>query len=160
MEKKIEEFDKKLEKYEDYNILMAKVVRYLIEGSWSVFIMIPIQEYDSGMNTMFIFGGLLSSLAVFIYLNVYINVKESEDTISIYKKLRYIPVSREAIFHVRLRYLYHYCKIKVVIFLILQIGITLIALKTISIWNLLYPLIWVGVTNFLAGILFIYPFKK
>lgn len=158
MEEKIEEFDKKLEKYEDYNILMAKVIRYIIEGIWAVFMMIPIQEYDKEMIVIFLFGGFLSFFAVFMYLNVYINVRESENTTSIYKKLSYIPIDKKAIFCVRFRYLYHYCKVKLIVFWIFQIGITLITLKTISIWNILYPLLWVGITNVLMGIFIICPF--
>ena len=161
MEEKIKHFDEKLETYEDYNIVIGKFVRYLLEGITGCIVMfIPIQEFDRDMRSILLSAAMLSFFAISSYFGVYSSIQEKGTVENMYKKLRYFPVDVKSLFLVRLKMLYRYCKIKLIIFLVIQSVMTLLLLHTYSVWNVLYPVIWVTVTTFLAGLLFIYPFGR
>lgn len=160
MEEKVKDFDRKLEKYEDFNILMGKVCRFLFEGIWSIILMIPIQEYDRKMRVVIFMGLMFSFWSIFLYLNVYIYARETTgQAMPMYRKLRYFPVSLKEVFLVRFHYLWRYCKIKLTVYLLLQAGVAFLMLRTLSVWNVLYPLLWVMIGNFLPGVFMIFPWK-
>lgn len=161
MEEKVKNFDKKLEEYENYTILMAKFVTYILEGIGIVIVMIPIQTIDRDSNVLPLTLLYLSAMAVSIRFHAYIDITDDAATMSIYKKLRYLPISPKTIFHVRFQSLLcPYCKKKLIVSLFAQIIITLIALHRISIWNFLYPVFLVALASFLPGLLRLYPWKR
>lgn len=160
MEEKIKAFDKMLEQYEYYNVVINRAVRYILEVIWGIWMMIPIQEFDRvDLISIIIMGAGLSAFATILYLHVYTDVRESVNISSVYKKLAYIPVSALSIFRVRFGYLWRYCRIKLAAGLILQAGIALAVLHTLSFWNVLYPLLIIFISTFLMGLIQIYPWR-
>lgn len=160
MEEKVKNFDRLLEKYEDYNFVIAKFIKYLLEGILIWMMLVPVQEIDRELRSVCFLGGSLSAVAVSIYLANYITVKEGEKTSDVYQKLKYIPVSAEDIFCRRFGYLFHYCKVKLVICLGMQIFMALLLCHSLSIWNVLYPVFWVAAVTFLPGLFVIFPWKR
>ncbi|MFA9375784.1 MAG: hypothetical protein ACERKZ_03410 [Lachnotalea sp.] len=85
-------------------------------------------------------------------------IKENGKQITIYEKLKWVPVSKTDIFKVRLKYLIKYCiKIEIIIMILQQIGACIY--KYWDITNVLYPLIIIILLVFL-GILEIKPSKN
>lgn len=160
MIEKIKNFDKKLEQYERNNIIMAKIVRYLVGILWIPILLIPIQEFDKEFRMIFLFGYSLSVAEIALLLSYYMNIpQQGKETVSVYEILNYTPVDLQTIFYVRLGYLSQYCKKKVCLYLLLQVSASFLILKTISIWNFLFPIFWVLIASFLPGFFMIY-FKK
>lgn len=156
MKEKIKNFDKKREQYEDYNIVITKFIRYLIEIIWAPMLMIPVQEFGKDWKILFFCGWPLSFTAIAIFLSNYMNILQGgRETVSIYTVLKYTPVDMREVFYVRLGYLYHYCKKKLLLYLLFQVTASLIIVKTLSIWNILLPIFWVGIASFLPGFMII-----
>lgn len=160
IEEKVKKFDRLLETYEDYNFVIAKFIKYLLEGIWIWMMLVPVQEMDHELWPVCFLGGILSAVAVSIYFANYITVKEGAKTSDIYQKLKYIPVGAEDIFCQRMDYLLHYCKVKLIICLCMQIFMGLLLRHSLSIWNILYPVFWVAAVTFLPGLFVIFPWKR
>jgi hypothetical protein len=160
VEEKVKDFDKKRKKYEDYDVVVRRFVVWILEGSMGIMAMIPVQEVVGDFRNVWIALAVLSGVSVSLYLDAYMTVVEKGKQVSVYQKLRYVPVSVWDVFRVRLGYLRGFCEKKLVVYLVGQVAVTLIALRTISAWNVFYPVLWVGITSFLPGFLRIYPWKS
>ncbi len=139
---KIKEFDRKLIEKKGKVWEAAEMPRMFknVLGVAGCFIMIiPVQYLLSDFNFGVVFASWVIIMGISLYLQTYTIVIENKKNISIYEKLKFMPVSQIDIFKVRLGYLGKECVRFFVVALLIQIIGAALA-KQIDIRNLLYPL--------------------
>ncbi|MGM9534350.1 MAG: hypothetical protein ACI3VR_03820 [Intestinibacter sp.] len=106
----------------------------------------PVSEYKLGK--IFFVGGLVFA-SVFTYIKSYLDKKESETEISIYKKLKYCPIDKKDIIKVRFSYLIKYLLIILVILSIINCFSCMYWYHCIKISSFLYILFIILAFGFL-----------
>lgn len=106
----------------------------------------PVSEYKFGQ--IFFVGGLVFA-SVFTYIKSYLDIKESETEISIYKKLKYYPINKKDIIKVRFYYLIKYLLIILVILSIINCFSCMYWYHCIKISSFLYILFIILAFGFL-----------
>lgn len=143
---KVKEFDKMLEKINDYDFVMIKFVVYICVTLGCLLMIMPFDE----MNSLLCVGPyLLCSIGVYFYLSLYLYIGKEKK--SVFSVLKWMPVEENEIYKVRREYLDRFVlKIAVVIFVLQQISAVID--HSFNIWNILYPLA-VAVLIWLSGVL-------
>lgn len=157
----MEEFDKKIIEQEEFNIVLGKFLRYIIEFICFLLATIPIQElYQEGFfHRSVMFSGMFLFLCPYFYLQPYIQIREQGKVVSIYKKLKYMPISSKDIFLSRWKYLMRYARKMGSVLLVCQLIGAFVSYKEISIWNIIYPIFVTGITVVFSGFFVIYKKK-
>jgi len=155
----IEAFDCKLLKYEYNNIVLIKAVRYFYEALLYALFALPLQEIKKDDKQILILISLFLVVCVFFYLQPYLLIKEEGKTVSIYKKLSYLPVSNSAISKVRCKYLFKYIRKLGLCILCIQVIASIVFERQLLVHNILYPLIMVGIFAGIPGLGMIYSPK-
>ncbi len=155
----IEALDCKLMKYEYNNIVLIKAARYFFEALLYVLFAMPLQEIKKEDRQMVIIISLFLLIAVSLYLQPYLLIKEEGKTVSIYKKLSYLPVSNSDISKVRCKYLFKYLQKIGLCILCIQVIASIVFERQLLVYNILYPLIMVGIFAGIPGLGMIYSPK-
>lgn len=117
----VNKFDLTYKKYEDYNFLMNRVIVSLLLLPSTPLWMIPVQS--EGFVSIPFLVVMLEGLAVHFYLTPYLYVKEEGKQVSLFKKLRGLPICSKELERSRVSYLKRFCiKLGTVVFLFQQIG--------------------------------------
>lgn len=97
--------------------------------------------------------------ATILYLMRYTYIRENGKQISFYQKMKYLPVSERQIKLVRVMYLYDFWKTTFILAAAAQLGSVLLIYQKISIENILFILLLLGVMPWLGGLAYI-RFKR
>lgn len=148
----VKKFDEELKKLYSYEMLMGKVVRILTSILGCGLMILPIQE--AGMHEIFYIAPMLIAMGINIYMQPFMVVYENRKAVSIYQKLKWLPVEKREIQAVRRSYLNAFVgKILIACLVLQHLGAWISGSWCIG--NVLYP---VGVCAFawLVGLSYIY----
>ncbi len=153
MERKPLNQREKIEKYYDTLIaqgsagLSSDIITYLLLCIVMMILFIPVQTFFEEENRGPLFAvvwcfTMLGTMAITFYMQKYHTVTyEKNRTEAVGEKLRYMPIDRKE----NRRYLFGkliaFLKKITIIGLVEQLGVTLIAYHTISLWNVFYILV-------------------
>lgn len=115
-----------------------------------------VMEYDSDSMTLPIVVGVFGVIAAFFEILPYVLQQEEGESISIYKKLTYVPVAKRQIRKVLMQKLLRYVGISMGFAVVQQVGMTLLICPQFVWQNLLYAVSVAGVMPFIAGMICIY----
>jgi len=152
----VEAFDCKLLNYEYNNIVLIKAVRYFFEAFLYLLFAMPLQELKKEDRQIVILISIFLLIVVSFYLQPYLLIKEAGKTVTINKKLSYLPVSHFDISKVRCKYLFKYIRKLGLCFLCIQVIASIVFERQLLVYNILYPLIMVGVFAGISGLGMIY----
>lgn len=130
----VKKFDEIYKKQESYNFLMFKIVKYLGIILGIFLMMIPISE---GGVVIAFYSFACIGMGVTFYLRSYMVVFEDGKAVSIYKKLKWLPVSKKDIMKVRAGYLKD-IMVKISAIVLAEQIIGLLLSETFTIFNMLY----------------------
>lgn len=102
----VKRFDEELRKQYSYEFMIGKFVWILLLSLGLFAILIPLEE---GFTLLSNASSMLLGLSMFFYIKPYMMVTEEGKQISIYKKLKWMPVSKKDIAAVRREYLNRFC---------------------------------------------------
>jgi len=138
---KVREFDRVLKQKEEQRFVMMRVVQVIFFGISGIMMFIP---FDAGELYMsIIFPWYLLGMGLVFSLQPYMDIKDGQKLIKIYKYLEYMPVEREDIFKVRRGYLNDICKKIVIAYVVCQC-ITAVLMKEFTVATILYPVVMTG----------------
>ncbi len=123
----------------------------LMVGISGIFIMIPYQEVAADIKEMCGFIFTFIAFGVISYLQPYIRFNEGGKMISIYQKLKYIPVSKREIRLYCLQKLLIFCIRMFLVLFVLQIFFAIVFFKEIVWGNIWYPVVFGGLIPFGLG---------
>lgn len=108
---KIKEFDKGLRSINPNAYLMSNVMKYLMCGIGIMLFLIPVGKtyIHRDFWQPVAYAGFLCGMGEWFYIMNYQRVQEDRQLVSLYKKLRYMPVSKAQIRKVRYGYLNRFC---------------------------------------------------
>lgn len=115
------------------------IVTGIMEFILGIFLWIPYQTLQSDFHEIWHILLLISICGAFTYLLPYIQFMENKHTVSIYEKLKYLPVSLKELRLFRLRKLTLFCLKAFGIFLTGQILFSLVFYHEIVWGNIWYP---------------------
>lgn len=144
----VKNFDKMLEKIENYDFVMSKFVMYLCLSLGCFWMIVPLEEKDTflWMTSYYIF-----SIGIYCYLKPYLHI--GKEKTPVFYVLSWMPVEANEIYKVRQEYLSRMIlKITVVSFSLQQVGAVLN--HSWGIWNIVYPLVIAGLV-WLSGVLYL-----
>lgn len=153
---KVKEFDQGLKSINPNAYVMAKFVAYLMCGLGVMLFLVPVGKtyYDGDFWWVIFHAGFLCSIGQRCYLMNYQRVQEGRQQVSIYIKLRYMPVTKAQIRKVRYGYLNRFCcKLGIVAF-VLQETVSLVN-HSFGLLSVLVVLVWI-VLMWAIGLIFIY----
>lgn len=131
----VKTFDREWKKHNSWNFLMYRVCCILFSGLGASLMFIPVEKNDL---YPFVWSLILLSWGLHFHLMPYLRYTEEGREVSIYEKLKWMPVSRKDIYKVRREYLAKYClKAGAAVLILQQIGAGLS--KSFGIFNLLAP---------------------
>lgn len=137
MRERIRSFDKEMLSYQA-NGLPPEWGKGLW-GFLSVFMMVfPMQYSLDGITSILMFQIMWGMYAPFSYLAIYNNIRENRKSVSVYQKIKYLPVDIRQLRLVRIGYLFDFLKKTLTISVILQVLSTLLFYRTCSVWNIVY----------------------
>lgn len=142
---KVKAFDEKLTDMYDYEVLMNMVVWIILVGI-SVFLMLfPVEKNAGPENVIPI---MFLAISVILYIQPYLLIRENGERVSIYTKLKWMPVSKHAIQAVRMEYLNRFCLRLTAASVFMHTGGAVMS-KSFGMVNLIYPLLacflaWLG----------------
>lgn len=144
-------FDEKLHSYVSNGM---EPVEKLGKGFFLVFMamvmFLPFDMEETGLWIMlFGFGVWPVSIALMSKINVTENGKQK----SIYQKLKYLPVDKKEIWHVRIEYVVKFLKTPIIVALVAQVIGAWAFNGRIGIENIIYPLVAQGLIPLLFGLL-------
>lgn len=144
------EFDQKLQKYASNGM---EPVQALAKGAYVVLIAmilwIPFDMEDLSMIVACVLGANI--WPTWIFLLRYLHVNENGKMQSIYEKLKYMPVDVRMIRHVRMEYLVQFLKVPFLTAVVAQLIGAWFCNHRITIANILYPVIVMGIYPMLIG---------
>ena len=146
--RKISRFDEEIRKNED-SLTSGMVAFWLYVVLEMIFFLIPIGGEEDGVETIYFLGIIYSVGSTMFYIRRYLYVVEDRKNIPIWKKCRYFPLSKKEFLKSRFQYLSRLLWKCAVAAVITQCAITLLAYGKITVWNLLYPIIFAGILPFL-----------
>lgn len=142
----VKAFDREWKRHNSWDFLMSRVCCILFSVFGSGIMLIPIEKDE---RYPFVWSLFLLLWAVYLHIRPYLRYIEDGIEVSIYEKLKWMPISRTDILKVRREYLAKYClKVGAAILILQQIGAVLF--KSWGILNLLAP-IALTVLIFLVG---------
>ena len=144
----VKNFDKKLEKIENYEFVMSKFVMYLSLIPGCFWMIVPFEEKETflWMTSYNVFA-----IGIYCYLRPYLYI--GKEKTSVFHVLNWMPIEINEIYKVRRQYLDGVIlKISIVSFIFQQIGAVLA--HSWGIWNIIYPLA-IGGLVWLSGVLYI-----
>lgn len=146
----IREFDRKLRKYASNGM---EPVQALAKGAYVVLIaMILWIPFDMEDLSMIVACALGANIwPTWIFLSGYLYVNENGKMQSIYEKLKYMPVDVRMIRHVRMEYLVQFLKVPFLTAVVAQLIGAWFCNHRITIANILYPVIVMGIYPMLVG---------
>lgn len=150
----VRKFDEGLKKLYSYEILMGKVVWIFCVIIVCLMMLLPIQE---GMHEICVVLQILLLIGVNMYMQPFVVVYENRKAVSIYQKLKWLPVEKREIQAVRRSYLNAFVgKVLIACLILQQAGAWLNGGWYIG--NVLYP---AGICAFawLMGMAYIYGTK-
>lgn len=150
----VRKFDEELKKLYSYEILMGKVVWIFCVIMVCLMMLLPIQE---GMQELCAVSQILLLIGVNMYMQPFMVVYENRKAVSIYQKLKWLPVEKREMKAVRRSYLNAFVgKVLIACLILQQAGALLNGSWYIG--NVLYP---TGVCAFawLMGMAYIYGTK-
>lgn len=109
-----------------------------------VFFMVPYQEVGPELRVERSFAVILvcmSASAAMSYIQPYMCYNENRVVTKLFDKIKYLPISREALRLFRFKKLFKFVGIVFAVDFALQIIMTLLIIGDISIGNILYPLV-------------------
>lgn len=151
---KVREFDKVLKEKEEQRFLMMRVVQIIFFGLSGMMMFLPFDS--SEVYISIIFPWYLLGMGVVFSLQPYMDIKDGQKLIKIYKYLEYMPVEKEDIFKVRREYLNRMCKKIGIAYVVCQC-ITAALMKEFNVVTILYPVamtgcVWLmGLVNIRSG---------
>ena len=153
--KKIDAFDVALRAQYKYDFMIGKFLWILLMGICMLMMLIP---FEANWEESLVLVTLLpAELGVFLYLRSYLIVTDGGKQVSIYQKLKWVPVSRKEIRFSRVKYLNAFC-LKFFVASMLMQQLTSFVGGSFGIASLLYPIIfWLLI--WLIGIGYIYSLK-
>lgn len=105
---KVRKFDRQMEKTFESIFFYGKTGAFILCGLGLMFMMIPAGFADIPAGAVWI-SCLLCVTGVNQYTHCYLKVRENGRSISIYKKLKFMPVSKAEIRKARFAHLNHFC---------------------------------------------------
>lgn len=138
---KVREFDKILKQKEEQRFLMMKVIQIIFFGLSGMMMFLPYDANEAYISI--IFPWYLLGMGVVFSLQPYVDIKDGQKLIKIYKYLEYMPVEKEDIFKVRKEYLDGICKKIGIAYVVCQC-ITAVFTKDFGIVTILYPVAMTG----------------
>ncbi len=138
---KVREFDRVLKQKEEQRFVMMRVVQVIFFGLSGVMMFIPFDADELYMSL--IFPWYLLGMGLVFSLQPYMDIKDGQKLIKIYKYLEYMPVEKEDIFKVRREYLNDICKKIFIVYVACQC-ITAILMKAFTVATILYPVAMTG----------------
>lgn len=138
---KVKEFDKVLKEKEEQRFLMMKVVQIIFFGLSGMMMFLPFDANESYISILFPL--YLLGMGIVFSLQPYMDIKDGQKLIKIYKYLEYAPVEKEDIFKVRREYLNRMCKKIGIAYVVCQC-ITAVLMKEFTVMTILYPVAMTG----------------
>lgn len=128
-------------------------VHALAKGAYIVLIAMILWLPFGGENMSTILVCMIGIFAwpVWIYLSGYLYVNENGKMRSIYEKLKYIPVDTKVIRRVHMGYLLRFLKAPLLVAIIAQLAGAWLCNHEITIVNILYPVVVMGVFPLFIG---------
>lgn len=145
----IRKFDRTMHSYQSYGLPESWNARFW--GFLEVFMMfVPWQELwkQGELQGLFWIVGLWSINAPLYYMMPYEQFQENGKSVSLYQKIKYLPVDIRQVKIVRMEYLTAFLKKTFIAAMAVQMISTLLFYHTFSIWNLVYVLVLGGVLPF------------
>ncbi|MCM1256860.1 MAG: hypothetical protein NC307_03305 [Roseburia sp.] len=143
----VKAFDREWKKQNSWDFLMSRVCKILFSLCGAGLMFIPVEKNDWHS---FVWSLILLVWAMHFQIRPYMRYTEEGSEVSIYEKLKWMPVSRKDIFKVRREYLAKFClKVGAVTLALQQIGACLS--HSWEIFNLLAP-VALAILLFLLGI--------
>ncbi len=105
---KIKKFDRQLEQACESSFFNGKAGSFMLCGLGLLFMMIPV-ELSEVMISIVCAGCILCMTGVYQYMQIYLKAWEGGKNVSVYKKLKYMPVAKAEIRKVRFGYLNRFC---------------------------------------------------
>ncbi|MDO5293134.1 MAG: hypothetical protein Q4F05_10325 [bacterium] len=148
----VRQFDRTYKQVEDYQFLMCRVVKYIFLPLGVGLMLFPL-ESDTRIFLLYVVA--MQSIARNFHLKPYMKVTEDGKLVSIYEKLKYLPITNDSIFKVRKVYLTSFCiKLMIANIILQQIGAAIEGKWTVI--NLIHPL-GVSILVYLLGLYDIKP---
>ncbi len=126
----------------------ANIGMWILSGimvvNQAVFFTVQYQEVGSELKEdrfIVIMIAFMSASAAMSYIQPYMNYNENRVATKIFDKIRYLPVSRDALRLFRFKKLFKFVGLVFAVDFTLQIIMTLLIVGNISIGNILYPLV-------------------
>lgn len=136
---RIREFDRELFSYTGQ---VAWVVPVIFSFVLIILMAVPVQELAHGAKMIWLNIFMMVTWFTFCTLQPYVNVTDfltpKKKTSATYSKLRYLPVSKKQYRRVRMEYLFRYVWKQALIGLVVQCAVAAAALKSVTVWNVLY----------------------
>lgn len=143
----VKAFDREWKKNNSWAFLMNRMCCILFSVCGAGLMFIPVEKND--LDSL-VWSLILMSWAVHFHITPYLKYAEEGREVSIYEKLKWMPVSRKDIFKVRREYLGKFClRVGIAALILQQIGAALS--KSWGLFNLLAPAA-LAVLLFLVGI--------
>lgn len=149
---RIREFDKELLSYTGQ---VAWFVPVIFSVVLIVLMVVPVQEVAHGAKIIWLNGFMMVTWFTFYTLQPYVHVTDfltpKKKTSATYSKLKYLPVSKKQYRRVRMEYLFRYVWKQALIGLVVQCAVAAAALKSVTVWNVLYVVAFLLVLPLLLG---------
>lgn len=155
---KIKKFDEQMTRDDEYKFMMGKVMTGVLAVMAVLFNLFPYKGFgDTDLELIMFVMFILENTAVYSYIRPYISINEKNKMISIYEKLKWMPVSKREIQAVRMEYLNELC---------IKIGIANIILHQAGgliggnwgLHNIVFPVVF-SIVIWLTGVLYVYAVK-
>ncbi|MGN0352339.1 MAG: hypothetical protein ACI4ES_11855 [Roseburia sp.] len=147
--RKISMFDEEIRKNEDI-VTSGMLVFWIYVVIECLLFFIPVGGLEEGEETIYFYGLIFSIGSAMLYIRRYLYVMEERKNIPIWRKCRYLPISKKEFLKSRLQYLNQMLWKCVVVAVMIQCGAALFAYGKLTIWNLLYPIVVAGILPYLT----------
>lgn len=142
---KVRAFDEKLTDMYDYEVLINQFLWIFLVGISAFLMVLPVEKATDGTNFIPI---ILFAISVELYMQPYLQIRENGEKVSIYTKLKWMPVSKRSIQAVRMEYLNRFCLRLTAASVFMHVGGAVMS-ESFGMVNLIYPLFacflaWLG----------------
>lgn len=160
-EYKIKQFDRELLIANDNQVAKNRINQYISLAIVILLLIIaPVVDFDIEKQIAgIVFKGVFVFIATHFYLCPYIYINEKGKNISIYKKLKYLPLDINDAIKIRFSYLKEYIFKMIIVCILVHNASCMILNSKITAWSILYPMIIVLVFGMLGGYLDIVFYK-
>lgn len=135
----MEEYDNVFQKLNEYNVLMSKIVTWIMLAIAGMLTLFPYQVIENESKVMAFFAFNFMNVTVLMYMNAYTNVVEKGKTISVFQKLKYMPIDPKVVFQSRRKLLLRFLGKMTAIFQLLQLLSAIVFCHEVIVMNF-YPL--------------------